>query len=150
MFSITVIYEFLRAHAKTLIVGVGFLLVFAVAYTLGWQKEHNKLTAYKASVAQQAADQERRTAEIVKRHKADKEAIHEDYQTRLADLRRDYERRMRDKDGSGPVSTTADAASRADDPAVDTRSLERSALLERCAETSLQLEELQSWIRRTR
>jgi len=150
MFSITVIYEFLRAHAKTLIVGVGFVLVFAVAYTLGWRHEHDKLVAYKATVAQAAADQERRTAEIVKRHKADKEAIHEDYQTRLADLRRDYERRMRDKDGTGSMPTTADAASRADHPAVDTRSLERSALLERCAETTLQLEELQKWIRRTR
>jgi len=150
MFSITVIYEFLRAHAKTIIVGVGFLLVFAVAYTLGYQHEHDKLVEYKATVAQAAADQERRTAEIVKRHEADKEAIHEDYQTRLADLRRDYERRMRDKDGAGSMRTAPDATARVDDPAVDTRSLERSALLERCALVTLQLEELQSWIKRTR
>ena len=149
MFSITVIYEFLRAHAKTVIVGVGFVLVFAVAYTLGWRHEHDKLVAYKATVAQAAADQERRTAEIVKRHEADKEAIHEDYQTRLADLRREF-RRLRDKDGSGSVPAAPDATARVDDPAVDTRSLERSALLERCAETALQLEELQSWIKRTR
>jgi len=150
MFSTTVIFEFLRAHAKTIIVGVGFVLVFAVAYTLGWRHEHDKLVAYKATVAQAAADQERRTAEIVKRHEADKEAIHEDYQTRLADLRRDYERRLRDKDGAGSLPATAATTSRVDDPAVDTRSLERSALLERCAETTLQLEELQAWIRRTR
>jgi len=150
MFSTTVIFEFLRAHAKTIIVGVGFVLVFAVAYTLGWRHEHDKLVAYKATVAQAAADQERRTAEIVKRHKADKEAIHEDYQTRLADLRSDYERRLRDKNGAGSVSTATDATARADDPAVDTRSLAKAALLERCAEVTLQLEELQAWIRRTR
>lgn len=147
MFSLTAI-EFLRAHAKSLLIGVGFVLVFAFAYALGWQHEHEKLVAYKATVAQAAADQERRNAEIVKRHEADKEAIHEDYQTRLADLRDRYNR-LREQ-SSSDLPTTGDSTGRADDPAVDTRSLEHSALLERCAETTLQLEELQDWVRRTR
>jgi len=150
MFLLTAIYSFLRGHGKAIAVTVAILLVFAVAYAAGWWHEHDKFVTYKATVAQAAADQAQRTDEIVKRHKAEKEAIHEDYQNRIKRLRAAYERRLRNTNSASTLPYAGNSTSRVDDPAADTRSLKRSALLERCALTTLQLEELQQWVRRTR
>ena len=150
MFSITVIYEFLRNHAKAFGLFACVAVAFSVGLFLGWWHEHDKLVTYKASVAQVAADQERRNAEIVRHHTEVKEKIHADYQKQLADLRRYYGERLRQQ-SSSHMSSASDATRRANGSSGNSRSNRSAAsLVEDCAEVTLQLRELQRWVRETR
>jgi len=150
MFSITVIYEFLRNHARAFSFIACIAGAFSVGLFLGWWHERDKLVTYKASVAQIAADQERRNAEIVRQHQEVKEKIHEDYQKQLADLRRYYDKRLREQ-SSSHMSSGSDATRGVNGSSGNSRS-NRSAtsLVEDCAEVTLQLQELQRWVRETR
>jgi len=125
---------------------VSVFVVFGAGFAVGYLHEHDKLVAYRASVESLAAEQERQTQAIIDRHEKTKDEIHADYKDRLAKLRADYERRMREQSTSD-VSTACRATSRSDDSTTDSRSLDREALIERCAETTLQLEELQKWVK---
>ena len=149
MFSLTVI-EFLRNHARAFALVAGIAVAFSVGLFLGWWHEHDKLVTYKASVAQIAADQERRNAEIVQKHTEVKEQIHADYQERIAQLRRYYDKRLREQN-SGELPSASNATRGANGSSGNARS-NRSAtsLVEDCAEVTLQLQELQRWVRETR
>jgi len=149
MFSLMVT-NFLRTHAQTIGLVARFAVVFSIGLFLGWWHERDKLVTYKATVAQMAADQERHNAQIVKYHTEVKERIHADYQKQLADLRRYYAKRLREQ-SSGELPSTSDAARRANGSSGDTRSTRNAtSLVEDCAEVTLQLQELQRWVRETR
>ena len=122
------------------------IFVFAGGFAAGYLHEHDKLITYKASVDAMAADQERQTQAIIDRHEKTKESIHAEYQDRLARMRADYERRMRNQ-STGDLPTACRPACRANDSATDRISFDRQALIERCSETTLQLQELQKWVR---
>ena len=149
MFSLTVI-EFLRNHARAIALVAGIAVAFSVGLFLGWWHERDKLVTYQASVAQIAADQERRNAQIVKHHTEVKERIHADYQERIAELRRYYDKRLREQN-SRELPPASDATRRVNGSSGDTRSNRNAtSLVEDCAEVTLQLQELQRWVRETR
>ena len=136
--------EFLRARYGYALVALG---AFALGAFVGWLHEHDKLTAYQASVEAIAQAQERHNAEIIKKHNETKQQIHDDYKKRLSDLRSYYNDRMREQDSSR-VSPSCAASSRTNGSPSNPEPL--ATTVEKCAETTLQLKELQDWVRRTR
>ena len=143
MFFATVI-EFFRSSYGYALVAVG---AFAIGAGLGWLYEHDKYLKYEASVQALAEEQERHNAEIIKKHNETKQQIHDDYKKRLSDLRSYYNDRMREQDSSR-VSPSCATPSRTDGSPSNPEPL--ATTVEKCAETTLQLQELQDWIRRTR
>ena len=136
--------EFLRARYGYALVALG---AFVLGAFIGWLHEHDKLTAYRASVEAIAEQQERHNAEIIARHNETTKDIHDDYKKRLSDLRSYYNDRVRDQD-TCRVSPAANAAIGTDGNPSNNQPL--TTTVEKCAETTLQLKELQDWIRRTR
>lgn len=117
--------------------------VSAGAYFMGYSHEKKVFDEFVAQTQAQAAIQKAVSDHIVAQHERDKEDIHNDYQTRLADLRRQYSRGVQQRAGSGAVPTSSKSPGRIDAaPTYD-------QLAAQCAETTLQLTELQQWIKRT-
>ena len=125
-----------------------YLLALIGMYAAGWfsgyEHEHRKFVDYKSQVEAQAKAAEDRAKEIEARHEADKREIEEDYKTRLANLQRRYADSLR-KSGGGQMPKPADAPRRLDEAARHSDPY----FVEQCAETTLQLIELQNWIKRT-
>ena len=138
--------EFLRARYGYALVALG---AFALGAFVGWLHEHDKLTAYQASVQAIAEQQERHNAEIIKKHNETKQQIHDDYKKRIADLHSYYnDKRLRNKD-SCEVSPAAKSTIRPDGNPSNNQPLATTDA-EQCAAVTLQLLELQQWVRETR
>ena len=146
MFSLTAISNILRSYYGYISVA---LASFALGAFLGWQHEHDKLIKYEASVQALAQEQERHNAEIIAKHNATKKEIHDDYKKRLDDLHKYYNDRVRDEKNSCPMSADTDPSNRANG-SPSNRKFATATELEMCAETTLQLIELQKWIRQSR
>ena len=144
MFFLKVI-ELLRGSYGYALVSVA---LFAAGAFVGWLHEHEKLIKYQASAQALAEEQERHNAEIIKKHNETKQQIHDDYKKRLSDLRSYYNDRMREQDSSR-VSPSCATPSRINGSPSNPEPL-ATTTVEKCAETTLQLQELQDWIRRTR
>lgn len=118
--------------------------IFGGGWWVGYDGQHQKFMEYKAQVEAAGKAAEDRVKEIEARHEADKREIEEDYKTRLTNLQRRYADSLR-KSGGGQMPKPADAPRRLDEAA----SHSDPYLVEQCAETTLQLIELQNWIKRT-
>jgi hypothetical protein len=114
--------------------------VCAVMYFLGWNHEHKKLVAYQAEVAAAGKAQDEKNVAIAKEHQLITEGIKNEYEARLAAVNNYYARGLHDA-RTGHVPTNADTSAGV---ATDTAYAD---LARRCAETTLQLTELQNWIR---
>ena len=136
--------EFLRGSYGYALVAVG---AFAIGAGLGWLYEHDKYLKYEASVEALAQAQERHNAEIIAKHNETTKAIHDDYKKRLSDLHSYYNDRVREQD-TCRVSAAANAPIGTDGSSPNNQPF--TTTVEKCAETTLQLKELQDWIRRTR
>ena len=137
--------EFLRARYGYALVALG---AFAFGAFVGWLHEHDKLTAYQASVEAIAEQQERHNAEIIAKHNETTKAIHDDYKKRLDDLHSYYNDRVRDQ-GSCRVPASPESTSITDGNPSNNQPLATTDA-EQCAAVTLQLLELQQWVRETR
>jgi len=137
--------EFLRGSYGYALVAVG---AFAIGAGLGWLYEHDKYLKYEASVEALAQAQERHNAEIIAKHNETTKAIHDDYKKRLSDLHSYYNDRVRDQ-GSCRVPASPESTSITDGNPSNNQPLATTDA-EQCAAVTLQLLELQQWVRETR
>ena len=118
------------------------LALCAVMYFMGWNHEHKKLLAYQAEVAAVGKAQEVINQAKAKEHETISESIKSEYDARLAAVHNYYSERLLDTGASrGNVPTVSKPTVCPNVPATDT------GLIRHCAETTLQLTELQKWVR---
>lgn len=128
---------------RYIIGAAAFAAAMLFAYYQGYSHEKKKFDAFIAQTESVAALQEAVNDHIVKQHERDKEDIHNDYQNRLADLRAQYASRLSSSPRGGQVSAPANTSNGAN------AATAYNELAAKCAETTLQLTELQEWVRRT-
>ncbi len=138
---------------------VGALALIGLGFGLGYKFEHGsvlaaqaELTSYKAKEARAVADQEKKNAQIVAKHDALSNEIQGDYAKRLVQLQENYDAKtstpariacgMRDSASRGNVSATPSASQGIDADPTDRLA---ARLPQDCADTTLQLEDLQQW-----
>ena len=128
---------------STLLIKIGAALALcAVMYFMGWNHEHKRLVAYQAEVAAVGKAQEVINQAKAKEHETISTSIANQYEARLSAVHSYYAERVLDTGaGRGSVPTVSKPASclnAAPTNAVSAR---------QCAETTLQLTELQNWVR---
>jgi len=118
------------------------LALCAAMYFLGWNHEHKKLVAYQAEVAAVGKAQEIVNQAKAKEHETISTSIANQYEARLSAVHSYYAERVLDTGASrGSVPPVPKPTSCPVSPAPD------AGLVRRCAETTLQLTELQNWVR---
>ena len=111
-------------------------------YFLGYSHEHKKFVKYQAEIAALGKAQETINAAKVKEHENLSESIKSEYDARLSAVHNYYAQRVQQPSpSSGNVSTVSKPAQCANVPAPD------AGLARRCAQTTLQLTELQKWVK---
>ena len=127
---------------STLLIKIGAALALcAVMYFMGWNHEHKRLVAYQAEVAAVGKAQEVINAAKAKEHETISTSIANQYEARLSAVHSYYADRVQLNTSSGSVSTVSKPTACPASPAPD------AGLVRRCAETTLQLTELQNWVR---
>jgi len=122
-------------------IGVALALC-ALMYFLGWNHEHKKLVAYQAEVAAVGKAQEVINQAKVKEHELISTSITNQYEARLSAVSSYYADRLRDTSAnSGNLPTVSKPAQCPNAAPTNTVSARQ------CAETTLQLTELQNWVR---
>jgi len=121
---------------------VAALALCAAMYFMGWSHEHKKFVKFQAEVAALGKAQEQINAQKVKEHETISASIKDEYEGKLAAVHNYYSSRVQQPSPSrSNVSTVSKPAQCPNVPAPDT------GLAERCARTTLQLTELQKWVR---
>jgi hypothetical protein len=113
------------------------LILFGLAGFGYGSYEHNKYISYRTEVESVAKIQEAKVESIEKQHELIKKGISNEYDAKLALLRNYYANGVR-QPSTNSVSDFSDASSPAFDRATHN-------LLAECAQTTLQLTELQKW-----
>lgn len=139
------------------IAAIGILIAAAVFF--GWVKgvthEQAEFDAYKQKEAVLAAQQEAHNAQIIRQHDQFAQTIGDDYAAAIATIKEKFNAkisaashiscRMRhDQSGPGNVPSTSSASGSLDAPTPDNLA---AALPQDCTTTTLQLIELQKWVR---
>jgi hypothetical protein len=118
------------------------LALCAVMYFMGWNHEHKKLLAYQAEVAAVGKAQEVINQAKAKEHETISTSIANQYEARLSAVHSYYGERLLDANAS---SSSVPAVSK---PTVCANAAPANTVSARqCAETTLQLTELQNWVR---
>ena len=118
------------------------LALCAAMYFMGWNHEHKKLVAYQAEVAAVGKAQEVINQAKAKEHETITTSIANQYEARLSAVHSYYAERVLDP---RPSSGSVPAVSK---PAACPNAAPANAVSARqCAETTLQLTELQNWVR---
>ena len=126
---------------SALLIKAGIVLaVCALMYFLGWNQEHKRFVAFKAEVAAVGKAQEVINAAKVKEHEVISDSIKNQYEARLAAVHSYYANGVRDT-SSGSVSTVSKPTQCVN--AAPTNTVPAG----QCAETTLQLTELQNWVK---
>ena len=121
---------------------VAALALCAAMYFMGWNHEHKKFVKFQAEVAALGKAQEQINAQKVKEHETVSTAIKDEYEGKLAAVHNYYAQRVQQPStSSGNVPAVPKPAQCANVPAPD------AGLIRRCAQTTLQLTELQKWVR---
>ena len=127
---------------STLLIKIGAALALcAVVYFMGWNHEHKRLVAYQAEVAAVGKAQKVINAAKVKEHEVISTAITNQYEARLSAVHSYYADRVQPNPSSGNLPTVSKPTSCPNATTADTVSARQ------CAETTLQLTELQNWVR---
>ena len=128
---------------STLLIKIGAALALcAIMYFMGWNHEHKRLVAYQAEVAAVGKAQEVINQAKVKEHETISTSIANQYEARLSAVHSYYGERLLDTGaGRGSVPTVPKPAVCANAAPANTISARQ------CAETTLQLTELQNWVR---
>ena len=128
---------------STLLIKIGAALALcAVMYFMGYSHEHKRFVQYKAEVAAVGKAQEVINQAKVKEHETISTAITNQYEARLSAVHSYYSERLLDTGASrGSVPTVSKPTSCPNAAPANTISVRQ------CAETTLQLTELQKWVR---
>jgi len=116
------------------------LALCAVMYFFGWNYEHKKFVAFQAEIAAIGKAQETINAAKVKEHENLSESIKSEYDARLSAVHNYYADRVQPDTSSRNVSPVSKPSVCPNVSAPDT------GLIRRCAQTTLQLTELQKWV----
>jgi hypothetical protein len=120
---------------------IGAAIAFCAAvYYMGWSHEHKKLVEYKAEVAALGKAQEEKNAALVAEHKQITEGIKDEYEAKLAAVNNYYTRGLYD-------AHTGNLPSSANAPSGATPNTAYAELARQCAATTLELVELQKWVK---
>jgi len=120
---------------------VAALALCAVMYCMGWNHEHKKFVEFRAQVEAVGKAQEAKNAEIVKQHEQITQGIKDEYEAKLAAVNNYYSASVQSNSNSGRLPASPSTTSGA------IASPEYRLLAQRCAETTLELEELQKWVK---
>ena len=117
------------------------LALCALMYFLGWNNEHKKFVAFQAEISALGKAQETINAAKVKEHETISASISNQYEARLSAVHSYYADRVQPNPSSGNLPTIPKPTSCPNATTADTVSARQ------CAETTLQLTELQNWVR---
>ena len=117
------------------------LALCALMYFLGWNNEHKKFVAFQAEIAALGKAQETINAAKVKEHETISTSIANQYEARLSAVHSYYADRVQPNTSSGNLPAVSKPTSCPNATTSDTISARQ------CAETTLQLTELQNWVR---
>ena len=117
------------------------LALCAVMYFLGWNHEHKKFVAYQAEVAAVGKAQEIVNQAKAKEHENLSESIKSEYDARLSAVHNYYADRVQPNPSSSNLPSVPKPSVCPNVPAPD------AGLARRCAQTTLQLTELQKWVK---
>jgi hypothetical protein len=115
--------------------------VCALLYFLGWNHEHKKFVEFKAEVSALGKAQEEKNAAIVLQHEQITQGIKDEYEAKLAAVNNYYAIGVQSNPSSGRLPAAPSTTSGA------TAIPEYRLLAQRCAATTLELEELQKWVK---
>jgi hypothetical protein len=117
------------------------LAACAIFYFMGYSHEHKKFVAFQAEIAALGKAQETINAAKVKEHETISTSIANQYEARLSAVHSYYADRLQPNPSSGNLPTVSKPTSCPNASTADTVSARQ------CAETTLQLTELQNWVR---
>ena len=127
---------------SVLMIKVGLALAAcAIFYFMGYSHEHKKFVAFQAEIAALGKAQETINAAKVKEHETISTSIANQYEARLSAVHSYYADRVQPNPSSGNLPTIPKPTSCPNATTADTVSARQ------CAETTLQLTELQNWVR---
>jgi len=129
----------LSAYSNYIKVGL-YALAICCIFFAGWHIRDNDFTIYKDQVRIAAEKQAAQTASVQKQHELVTKGISDEYNAKLALVRQYYANGVRQSDGSSTVSNISTAPKSADVISA------YNELAGNCAQTTLQLVELQKWI----
>ena len=126
---------------STLMIKIGAALALcAVMYFMGYSHEHKKFVAFQAEIAALGKAQETINAAKVKEHETISSSIKNEYEARLSAVHNYYAQRVQPDTSSSNLPSVSKPSVCPNVPASDT------GLIRRCAQTTLQLTELQKWV----
>ena len=126
---------------STLMIKIGAALALcAVMYFMGYSHEHKKFVKFQAEIAALGKAQETINAAKVKEHETISSSIKNEYEARLSAVHNYYAQRVQPDTSSSNLPSVPKPSICPNVPAPDT------GLIRRCAETTLQLTELQKWV----
>jgi hypothetical protein len=117
------------------------LAACAIFYFMGYSHEHKKFVAFQAEIAALGKAQETINAAKVKEHETISTSIANQYEARLSAVHSYYADRVQPNPSSGNLPTVSKPTNCPNAAISDTVSARQ------CAETTLQLTELQNWVR---
>jgi hypothetical protein len=121
-------------------IGIAIAIILA-AYWKGYHDEHKRFLAFQAEVAAIGKAQELANQNAIQLSEVISEGIKDEYETRIASLRRQYAGRVcNPNSGGGQVSTVSKSSNGIDGTPSDPE------FVGKCAETTAQLVALQKWI----
>jgi hypothetical protein len=127
---------------SVLMIKIGLALAACgIFYFMGYSHEHKKFVAFQAEIAALGKAQETINAAKVKEHETISTSISNQYEARLSAVHSYYADRVQPNPSSGNLPAVSKPTSCPNATTADTVSARQ------CAETTLQLTELQNWVR---
>jgi len=114
----------------------------AAMYFMGYNHEHKKFVKFQAEIAALGKAQESLNQAKVKEHETITSGIKDEYEARLAAVHNYYSKRVQQ-----PNASTNRLPSVSKPTACPVSAPTDTELVERCARTTLQLTELQKWVK---
>ena len=140
-------WETISNFAKSAVSGVSitnYLVVGLAALLIGlyggYHYESIKFDDFKVRTIAEAKIQEAKTKEVISEQKQITQQVKDDYEAKIADIKRTYTNRVRINPSSGEVSTLPATAGGSDE--ITSNGL----FIQQCAQTTTQLIFLQEWI----
>ena len=120
---------------------IGAVVVFLSGLGAGWKYEHNRFMDFKESVAVEAAKQEAKVESITKQQELVTKGIKDEYDAKLTSVRNYYKSTSVWNNASGSQVPGISAA-----PSTADVVTAYNVLAGQCAETTLQLVQIQKWL----
>ena len=129
--------------SSTIWLKIGAAAVVCVfIYFMGWNHEHKKFVKFQAEIAALGKAQESLNQAKVKEHETITSGIKDEYEARLAAVHNYYSKRVQQ-----PNASTNRLPAVSKPTACPVSAPTDTELVERCARTTLQLTELQKWVK---